>query len=312
MVQSLVRDLLIPSATVGESAAVPITVVVLTFNEERNIACCLSALRMHFEDVHVLDSGSTDGTRDIASQMGATVHVHAFSGFGEQRNWAIDNIRHRYDWVLHLDADERPTDEFVAELKDRVASKPAEAGFYVPSKLMLGERWLRYSSGYPVYQVRLFHRHRLRFVNHGHGQREKTAGKMGYLRTPYLHYAFSKGVQDWFEKHAKYAAAEALQVQNESWSTIGSILNCLSRDAIHRRRALKRLSYLLPARPYLRLAHTLILKRGLLDGRAGIAYARAMAAYEAIFEAYVSMMKASKRTEPRDCLGEEREGCDVR
>src|SRR5690349_22231261 len=92
----------------------PVSVVVLTVNEEVNIADCLRSCAWS-DDVHVVDSGSTDRTCGIAREMGATVHVHPFESFGLQRNWAIDHIRHKHDWVFHLDADERFTPELVAE-----------------------------------------------------------------------------------------------------------------------------------------------------------------------------------------------------
>ncbi len=95
--------------------------------------------------------------------------------------------------MLALRRDERVTAEFVSELKAIVTGSPQFGGYYVPSKLMLGEHWIRFSSGFPVYQVRLFHRERLRFADHGHGQREVTLYPIGYMKEPYLHYAFSKG-----------------------------------------------------------------------------------------------------------------------
>src|SRR5262249_38851896 len=92
----------------------PITLVVLTKDEEHNIAGCLASTAA-FDDVHVLDSGSTDRTSEIAEAAGAKVWHNPFRGFGQQRNWAADHIPARYDWHLHLDADERLTPELVAE-----------------------------------------------------------------------------------------------------------------------------------------------------------------------------------------------------
>src|SRR6476660_5861652 len=148
---------------------IPITIVILTQDEELNLAGCLDSVAGACDDIHVVDSGSKDNTIEIAHERGVAVHVHEFSGFGDQRNWSIDNIAHKYEWVFHLDADERFTPELAHEIDLILRRHPTEAGFYVANKLMLGESWLRYSSGYPVYQVRLFHRQRLRFANHGHG-----------------------------------------------------------------------------------------------------------------------------------------------
>src|ERR1051325_440238 len=84
----------------------PVSVVVLTFNEEDNIRDCLLSCAW-CDDVHVLDSGSKDRTCDIAREMGAAVHFNKFKSFGDQRNWAIDNIPCKHQWHFHLDADER-------------------------------------------------------------------------------------------------------------------------------------------------------------------------------------------------------------
>src|SRR5687767_11727279 len=81
----------------------PISVVILTQNEERNIAECLDSVAS-FDDVHLLDCGSTDQTLEMAKARGAQVHHNPFKGFGQQRNWAIDNIRTKYNWQFHLDA----------------------------------------------------------------------------------------------------------------------------------------------------------------------------------------------------------------
>ncbi len=140
------------------AAALPLTLVILTQDEEKNLPECLRSVIGRVADIHVLDSGSTDGTVALARGFGVPVHVHPFAGFGQQRNWAIDNIPHAHRWVLHLDADERMTPDLEAELRRLLTADPSEAGFYVPSKLMLDGRWLRHSSGYPVYQVRLFDR----------------------------------------------------------------------------------------------------------------------------------------------------------
>lgn len=269
----------------------PLTVIVLTMNEERNLRPCLQSIIAHVEDVHILDSGSTDATLEIARELGVPVHTNRFTGFGQQRNWAIDNIPHRHDWVLHLDADERATPEMLAEMQALLAHDPVEAGFYIANKLILDGHWLRYSSGYPVYQVRLFHRARLRFEDHGHGQREVAAGPIGYLRNPYLHEAFNKGLDEWFAKHAQYARKEAEQVKHDARGVFELVGSAFDTDAVSRRRAFKALAYRIPGRPLLRLIQLLVLNRGILDGRPGLLYARMMATYESMIDVHLSRLR---------------------
>ncbi len=276
----------------------PISIIILTQDEEANLADCLASVA-DFDDVHVLDSGSTDRTPAIARERGVPVHFQEFRGFGQQRNWAIDYIPTRYPWQFHLDADERMVPELVTEMTEAVKADPSVGGFLVPSKLMFAGRWLRYAGDYPTYQVRLFHRERLRFVDHGHGQREQTTYPLGRLQQPYLHLAFSKGLDHWFAKHALYARREAEQALGVSDSSaLGTPVDggsLFSTDPTRRRRALKRLTTRLPLRYLWRLGYLLILRRAFLDGAAGIAYAFMMAAYEGMIEVHLRLLRARLR-----------------
>src|SRR5688572_20952916 len=87
-----------PAAAGGRAGDPPVSVVILTQNEEGNVGECLRSCAWS-DDVHVLDSGSTDRTCEIAREMGAQVHTNPFHSFGQQRNWAIDHIAHKHDWV---------------------------------------------------------------------------------------------------------------------------------------------------------------------------------------------------------------------
>jgi glycosyltransferase involved in cell wall biosynthesis len=271
--------------------APPITLVVLTRDEERNIGDCLASAA-GFDDVHVLDCGSTDRTVEIARALGASVHFHPFESFGRQRNWAIDHIPAKHDWHLHLDADERLTPELVEEMSREVAAGPAVGGYLVPSKLLFAGRWLRRAGQYPAYQVRLFHRGRLRFGDHGHGQREETTYPLGRLRQPYLHHAFSKGLDHWFAKHAVYARREAEAALGVSPASGGERPGGLfSRDPTLRRRAWKRLASRLPGRYFLRLFYMLVVQGAFLDGPPGVAYAHMLATYEAMIDVHLKLLR---------------------
>jgi glycosyltransferase involved in cell wall biosynthesis len=260
------------------SLSVPVSIVILALNEEANLGPCIQSCAFS-DDVHVLDSGSTDRSVEVAKAHGAHVWTNPFENFAAQRNWAIDHLTHKYNWVFHLDADERFTPGMVREMQSLLELEREEAGFYVPNRLIFMGRWLRYASGYPVYQVRLFHRERLRFQTHGHSQRELTTGAVGTMREPYLHFNFSKGLDDWFEKHNRYSTQEAQQAFAEREHTL-QFSELFSGDAIKRRRAMKSLAYRLPMRPTLRWMHTMFLQRAILDGPAGWMYARLLAMYE--------------------------------
>lgn len=274
-----------------DRADAPVSYVILTYNEARNIRDCLASLPAG-ADAHVLDSGSTDGTADLAREMGAQVHVNPFESFGRQRNWAIDHIDTRHDWQMHLDADERMTADLAREMAERLRGDPAEGGFFVPSKLMFAGKWLRHAGDYPTYQVRLFHRQRLRFIDVGHGQREQTDLPVGKLAEPYLHLAFSHGLEAWLIKHAGYARREAIEaVANRRAESTGQVLRGLFGDAIQRRRSCKKLAARLPCRRTQRLLYHLVLKRAFLDGWAGLVYANMMATYESMISLHEALIR---------------------
>ncbi len=257
-----------------------ISVLLLTLNEAANLPACLAAVAWS-DDLVVLDSFSQDDTVAVAQRLGARVYQRAFDSFAGQRNYALDHIDFKHDWILHLDADEVVTPALRAEMRAAIQTGLADA-YRIPSKMMFRGRWLRYSGLYPSYQVRLGHRERFRFKQVGHGQREDLAPeRVGTLAEPYLHSSFSKGLTEWFEKHNRYASDEASETvrllagnRRLDWGGLWS------RDQTRHRRALKALSCRLPFRPSLRFLYMYLMRRGFLDGHAGLTYCRLLAIYE--------------------------------
>lgn len=260
----------------------PVSVVILTFNEEGNIAECIRSCSW-CDDIHVLDSGSTDRTQEIAREMGAKVHVNKFKSFGSQRNWAIDNIPCKHPWHFHLDADERFTPPVVREMCDLLGpdgARPQHVCYLCPSKMIFLGKWLKHSGNYPSYQVRLFQFGKCRFMDFGHGQREDPQGTVGTMVQPYMHYAFSKGLHEWLTKHNGYSdreAREGLALRAQGRPPLSSVFQ---GDSTSRRRAAKNLSYFLPLRAVWRFLYNFIIRLGFLDGLAGMHYCLMISTYE--------------------------------
>ena len=119
-----------------------------------------------------------------------------FTNFADQRNYALENFEFKNEWVLHLDADEILTPELVKEIKNITPNEKLDA-FKITSKMFFLGKWLRYSSMYPVYQVRLGHYKKLKFKQYGHGQIEDMDAKsIGVLKEAYIHNTFSKGIDE--------------------------------------------------------------------------------------------------------------------
>lgn len=262
-----------------------ISILILTLNEEQNLPACLESVKWA-DDIVVLDSCSTDRTVEIAEAAGGRVYQRRFDQFAAQRNYALDEIPFKNRWVFHLDADERFTDELRTECEAAVAEDRC-SGFLVPSKLMFMGRWLRRAGMYPSYQMRLMKVAEIRFAQKGHGQREtESKREVGVLREPYLHYNFSKGIEDWREKHARYSDREAEETLREKrngqfkWTEL-----FVPNDPVRRRRALKSLSMRVPCRPALRFLYMYFVRMGILDGQPGLIYCRLLATYESMIVA---------------------------
>src|SRR5579862_6007148 len=117
------------------------SVLILTLNEEKNLPECLASVEW-CDDVVVLDSLSTDRTAKIAKASGTRLVERAFDDFAGQRNFALEQIKFKYPWIFHLDADERFT-EALREECEMVVAQDECSGFLVPSKLMFMDKWLR-------------------------------------------------------------------------------------------------------------------------------------------------------------------------
>ncbi len=268
-----------------------ISVLLLTLNEESNLPHCLAALDW-CDDVVVLDSFSTDNTLEVADSYGARVVQRRFDSFAGQRNFGLDTIEFKHEWILHLDADEIVTPALVAELQ-KVVREGDKCAYQIAPKLMFMGRWLRHSSMYPCYQVRFGRADKLRFVQVGHGQRESLGPEqIGVLREGYLHYSVSKGIADWFERHNRYSTDEArqcIELRQRGFGSLRSIWR--ERDRLRRRRRLKELSIRLPFRPFLRFMHAYIWHRGVLDGGPGFLYCQMLAAYEFMITSKVTELR---------------------
>lgn len=266
-----------------------ISVLILTYNEERNIEKCINSV-LFADEIVVLDSFSDDRTVDIAKNMGARVYQRKFDDFARQRNYGLEKCGIETEWVLHLDADERVTTELHEELQ-LVMKQSGFDAYKLPSKLIFGSQWLRYSGDYPQYQVRFGRTDKLKFIQVGHGQREAVSPeKIGVVKEPYLHYNFSKGLSEWFNKHNHYSDLEAdFEIKNRKISR-EIILDFFSIDKMKRRRSIKHLSKHVPLKPLIRFLYMYIFRLGFLDGRAGLQYSILILIYEAM----ISVKKSYK------------------
>lgn len=255
------------------------SVLILTLNEEDNLPRCLESLRW-CDDVVVYDSHSTDKTVEIATQVGARVVQRKFDNWASHQNWGVQNISFEHPWVYYIDADEVMTPELAEEVQ-RIAADPntQEAAFRVRRKDMFFGRWIKRSSMYPVWIVRLFRPEKIRWerlVN----PVAIVDGKEGNLSGQMIHYVFNKGLRAWIARHNQYANFEAQESLRSLESDAVDWKGIFSGDFVRRRKALKALSFRMPFRPTLRFLYMYLFRRGFMDGWSGYTYCRLVAFYE--------------------------------
>src|SRR5574341_2624490 len=164
----------------------PISVAIITKNEEERLPVCLKSISFA-DDIVVVDSGSTDRTVEIAKEFGCRVFVEDWKGFGPQKNSAVEKCRH--EWVLFIDADERITVE-TKEVIQKVLERPEADAYSFKRKNYLHGRWIKHSGYWPDRQIRLVNRNKgsLQSVIH---EKWVTEGRLIDLDTCIEHYAFS-------------------------------------------------------------------------------------------------------------------------
>jgi glycosyltransferase involved in cell wall biosynthesis len=255
---------------------VPLSVIILTRNEEVNIAACLESLRWAGE-VFVVDSLSTDRTVEIAKKMGAGVYLHPFEGYAAQRNWALQNLPFSHDWVLMLDADERIPKALAEEITQVIAGNRQDyAGYHLKFRHIFLGRWLKHGGLYPTWLLRLFRRDRARIEDRPLNEHAILEGESGYLSQPFDHQD-QRPLSDWISKHNRYADLEAEEFLREELQGgyASSIQVRFWGKQAERKRWIKlkvwnRLPLLV--RPFLFFFRNYFLKAGFLDGRPGFIY----------------------------------------
>ena len=243
--------------------------VILTKNEEADLPACLSSLSGVAAEVYVIDSGSSDRTREIAGQYGARVLNHPFVNHAAQLNWALANINTGADWTIRIDADERLSERLRRELATAVNQLPADVtGIEVPRRIRFLGRELRYGDTYPVWLLRVWRR--------GEGRCEDTwmdehivlrQGNVQRVQGDLIH-DIPKDLTEWTAKHNWYASRECQDVASrEAAAVLGGQAGT--------KRWLKQNVYLrLPLfyRAFFYWFYRYVLKLGFLDGRQGLVY----------------------------------------
>ncbi|WP_183007247.1 glycosyltransferase family 2 protein [Achromobacter sp. UMC71] len=260
---------------------IPVSVVVMTKNEERNIAKCLKALA-DFDEVFVVDSNSTDATCAMAAALGAKVSNFQWNGkYPKKKQWCLEQLPFTHPVVLYVDADEEMTPALASEIRAALPRFAAGAGgAFVPfDYVFCGKKLLH---GHRVYKLALLARERSRFLDYddldvahmweveGHYQ-PQVQGETFALHARMVHNDHDS-LYHYFDKHNRYSDWEAnLRIKG--------LMNDPREANVGARALLKRIFQAMPFKAPISFLHSYVLRLGFLDGRAGFDYAVARAMY---------------------------------
>jgi glycosyltransferase involved in cell wall biosynthesis len=264
---------------------VPVSVLVPVRNEAENLRRCLPALAWA-DEVFVVDSGSTDETPEVAARHAAAVVQFHFNGtYPKKKNWALENLPFRNEWVLIVDADEVVLPELAAEIARRLAAEEAD-GYYLNSRYYFLGRRIRHCGYSECWNLRLF-KHRLgRYErmpdatggrsgdNEAH-EHVELEGRILRLANELEHHAYPT-IATWVEKHNRYAIWEAAQYERFRDAPIPTTIGRGKQF----KRWLKKIALRLPMRPVVRFVYAYFLRLGFLDGRPGLIFCGLLAFYD--------------------------------
>jgi glycosyltransferase involved in cell wall biosynthesis len=257
----------------------PLSVIVLTFNEEHNIAPCLESIVPWASEIFVVDSGSTDRTLEIVDSYGAKVFAHSFLNYSQQRNWAQDNLPLSYEWVFHIDADERVSPELADRLRELFTETSHgthnHSGFMVRRKIIFLGKPIIHGGLYPTYHCRIFRKQSGRCEDREYDQHFLVEGRTSLIEADLLELT-AASLYSWTARHNKWAQMEARELLKSSQEEGRvSVQAKFIGSPIERRRWLRSSLYARTPkflRAFIYFFTRYILRGGFLDGMPGLIY----------------------------------------
>lgn len=244
----------------------PVTVIILTLNEERNLPGAIESVQNWVEEVFVVDSCSVDRTVDVAIEHRVKIVQRPFTNYGNQWNWAIEHLPIKTPWVLKLDADERVSAELQEEIRTVVSNNPGEDAFVVPVRL-----WFMGKRMHPkMYTIRLWRKGNARFSGVIVNERLLVNGATGRLRCCIEHMD-SPDLHHWWDKQNCYTTMLAIQ-KAKGWKL--SAKPRFFGTPLERRMFFISIFFRIPFRYQLQWLHEMFVRGAWRDGMMGLTWAR--------------------------------------
>jgi glycosyltransferase involved in cell wall biosynthesis len=248
-----------------------LSVIVLTRDEAIHLPIALKSLASLGAKVFIVDSGSTDRTREIAERAGCTVVSHEFSNHARQLNWALDNLPIATDWVMRIDADEWLTKELCDELNAKLPTLPADvAGLLVKRRVYFWGRWIRHGGYYPIWLLRVWRKGQARSEDRAMDEHMIVSGRIERLQHDLVDENL-KGMGFFIEKHNRYSDKEVEALLS---ARDGSTDARMGETALHKRFLKDRVYGRAPKflRAWLYWCYRYFLRLGFLDGVPGAVF----------------------------------------
>lgn len=252
--------------------------IVLCMNEVSQLKRCITSLSWCSE-IYVVDSGSTDGSIELAKKLGAEVAMNKPEGrflITEQRNWALDNLPITSEWVIFLDSDEEIKEKCKDWIVSAINEDNSHTGFEMTPRYWFLGKWLKRTQGYPNWHPRILRKGLNKFSG-GVWESFENLKHIGQIQEPYEHYAFSKGIDDWLLRHMRYSSWDA--------DSIVEYQKTKSKNSFNTNRKLK--SRIIGAKywhlkPIARFFEKYIFNGGWTEGWQGLIFSIMMSFYELI------------------------------
>jgi len=249
---------------------IPVSVIILTYNEELNLENCLKSISNWASEIFIVDSYSTDKTLAIAKKYNCKIIQHAFANQAKQFNWALDNLEIKNNWILRLDADEYLTEELKNEITEKLKNvAPDINGFYIKRRIYFMNRWIKHAGVYPLWLLRLF--------KYGKGKSELKEidehivlleGRAGELKNDFIH-DDKKDLYWWTQRHNDYSTREVETILN-----LKPEIAALGGQPGRKRWLKEKFYYRLPLfwRAFFYFHYRYFFCLGFLDGKQGLIY----------------------------------------
>lgn len=284
----------------------PVTVIVLTKNEEVNLPACLLSVKDYVDEIILIDSLSEDRTIEIARQYTDKIYQNPFVNQAKQFIWALNTTSIKNEWILRLDADERWTPQGFAELREIIENDRGD-GVSVKMKIYVMGRWIKYGGFYPNNFLRVFKKSKGTMEDRWMDEHIRVDGRtvVSGIDVIESNYDRQKNLVLWTNKHNSYSTREAVEflIAKYNLADIDTVADLFGSKTERKRWMKEKVYFRAPlfVRPFLYFIYRYIFKLGFLDGMQGFIFHTLHAFwYRFLVDAKVYQIERNARDEQID------------